>query len=144
MRLSLLLTPIVMTSALAAPSAERIAQLLNNTSAVPNLFSPNITWTIFGGPFSGTHNYTSLMNVLSTVHDAIQGTYKVDIVSVISEGEGGTRSSVESRAAEGTVGKNGLPYTQQIAWISEWEGETIVSNREHLDSALTERFFGSS
>ncbi|KAJ8075850.1 hypothetical protein PM082_021482 [Marasmius tenuissimus] len=84
------------------------------------------------------------MNVLSTVHDAIDGTYKVEIVSVISEGAAGTRSSVKSKAAEGTVGKNGIPYTQQIAWISEWEGETIVSNREHLDSALTERFFGSN
>ncbi|KAK1232439.1 hypothetical protein PQX77_004415 [Marasmius sp. AFHP31] len=165
MRCSLLIPVIFIGAALAAPSPERITQLLSDTSAAPNLFSPNITWTIFGGPFSGTHNYTSLMNVLSTVNDAISGTYKVDVVSVISEGAGGTRSSIELKAAEGTVGKNGMsgsllsghsrsvlmstnvltgiPYPQQFAWISEWEGETIISNREHLDSALADRFFGS-
>ncbi|KAL0068323.1 hypothetical protein AAF712_004710 [Marasmius tenuissimus] len=122
MRLSL--APLILIgAALAAPSPERITQLLSDTSAAPNLFSTNITWTIFGGPFSGTHNYTSLMNVLSTVNDAISGTYQVDVVSVISEG---------------------IPYPQQFAWISEWEGETIISNREHLDSASADRFFGSN
>ncbi|KAJ8075852.1 hypothetical protein PM082_021484 [Marasmius tenuissimus] len=143
MRLSL--APLILIgAALAAPSPERITQLLSDTSAAPNLFSTNITWTIFGGPFSGTHNYTSLMNVLSTINDAISGTYQVDVVSVISEGTGGNLSSIELKAAEGTVGRNGIPYPQQFAWISEWEGETIISNREHLDSALADRFFGSN
>ncbi|KAK1217573.1 hypothetical protein PQX77_019762 [Marasmius sp. AFHP31] len=140
-----LFSPIIISSALAAPSAERIAQLFAPLAtgdagpALNQLLSPNITWTVLGSALNGTYNLTGITDIVSAVTNAINGTYKVNIVSVISEGAEGTRSSVELKAAEGTVGKNGVPYDMEYAWLSEWEGETIISNREHMDSALVDR-----
>ncbi|KAL0068324.1 hypothetical protein AAF712_004711 [Marasmius tenuissimus] len=116
MRLSLfvLSSPIIIGSTLAAPSAERITQLFAPLAtgdagpALDQLLFPNITWTVLGSALNGTYNLTGIKDIISTVSDAISGTYKIDTVSVISEGAEGTRSSIELKAAEGTVGKNGM------------------------------------
>jgi len=91
---------------LAAPSAERIAELFaplatGDSASVIHLLSPNITWTVFGGVTGGTYNYTGLIDFLTTVGNAIEGTYKPDLVSVISEGAEGKRYGAEGCRGDG-------------------------------------------
>ncbi|KAK1232437.1 hypothetical protein PQX77_004413 [Marasmius sp. AFHP31] len=141
----LLLSAPLITSTLAscAPSSARITELLaplstGDATSLVALFSPNITWTTFGSILNGTRNYTGLIESFTKVVGAINGTYKMDVVSVIAEGN---HSSAEVKMAEGSVGKNGVPYDQHYVWIMEWDGEMIVSGREYLDTQLVDRLF---
>ena len=98
---------------IAAPSAERIAELLapwatGEIASITEVFSPNITWTIFGSVLGGTYNASGALNAFETISGAIDGPFKVETVCVISEGAGGNHSSIELKAAEGTLGKNGM------------------------------------
>ncbi|KAJ8075860.1 hypothetical protein PM082_021492 [Marasmius tenuissimus] len=142
----ILFSPVI---TLAAPSAERITQLFaplatGDGNSLVDLFSPNITWTTIGGVVGGARNYTETLEFFASVNNAIDGTYKVETVSVISEGAEGKHSSTELKAADGTVGTNGVWYDQRYVWVSEWDGEKMVSNREYLDSALADRLFGAN
>ncbi|KAJ8075854.1 hypothetical protein AAF712_004712 [Marasmius tenuissimus] len=141
----LLLSSPFTTSVLACkpPSSTRITELLaplstGDATSLVALFSPNITWTTFGSVLNGTRNYTGLIESFTKVVGAVNGTYTMDVVSVIAEGN---YSSTEMKMAEGTVGKNGVPYNQHYVWMMEWDGEMIVSGREYLDTQLVDRLF---